>query len=177
MRSSKSNYLLHDSTSPKASCVLHYFLFNSIKSQLIEFIRLNNVNACIDDNKSHSTVNGISPPNNVHHTKNEKNKIQINWRAFFAVLLYGLWNWYVFVLLQKNVLLIAKANDLKQLGNCQMSTIAPFSLSLTAKLLCEMWYLPTLIMLRSLLLLLYRFFSQNWALWKELGIYFTTLKL
>lgn len=135
MRSSKSNYLLHDSTSPKASCVLHYFLFNSIKSQLIEFIRLNNVNACIDDNKSHSTVNGISPPNNVHHTKNEKNKIQINWRAFFAVLLYGLWNWYVFVLLQKNVLLIAKANDLKQLGNCQMSTIAPFSLSLTHSLL------------------------------------------
>lgn len=41
--------------------------------------------------------------------------------------------------------------------------------SLAAKLLCEMWYLPTLIMLRSLLLLLlYRFFSQNWALWKEL---------
>lgn len=56
-----------------------------------------------------------------------------------------------------------------RLGNCQMSTIAPFSLSLAAKLLCEMWYLPTLIMLRSLLLLLlYRFFSQNWALWKEL---------
>lgn len=69
-----------------------------------------------------------------------------------------------------------------RLGNCQMSTIAPFSLSLThsltAKLLCEMWYLPTLIMLRSLLLLLYCFFSQNWALWKgtRRGIYFKVVR-
>lgn len=53
----------------KASCALHYYFFNSIKSQLIEFIRFHDLNA--HDNKSHSTVNEKSPNNHVHHTENK----------------------------------------------------------------------------------------------------------